>query len=403
MEIRYQEEMIRTIGSLMAADQLGNRHVLAFGHCHATEVMIDHLLDRGVRVNGILDNNRSKQGSAYQGIPIVPPQAVRRLAGEEAIVLIATRYYEPMVAQLRELGFAGDIVKVVDYNTFAEYSVSDDAIRRKTERMLRGTDILKAIREQYRQHHLVVCPHDALGDVYAACSYLPAYSARQEIGETVVAVVGHGCRQVAEMFGMDRVVVLDPVQMDELVQAIIFHHEDNCLIAHHDRPYTDNLIRYLDRHFMSFTDYYKYAVYGLGKDAEPVRPSRIAPFDNRANLARGRSVIIAPYAKSVVQPPRSFWDELVKGYRQQGFQVYTNVVGDEAPLPGTIPLTLPINQMIRAVEYAGHFVGLRSGLCDIVSTADCRKTVIMPDCIYSTTRFKVADFFALPGWEQIII
>jgi hypothetical protein len=61
-----------------------------------------------------------------------------------------------------------------------------------------------------------------------------------------------------------------------------------------------------------------------------------------------------------------------------------------------------LNQLISAAEYAGRFIGLRSGICDILATARCRKTVVFPDCFYSTTPFKVSDFFALPGWEEVL-
>ncbi|MDR1132651.1 MAG: hypothetical protein LBL05_00725 [Synergistaceae bacterium] len=58
--------------------------------------------------------------------------------------------------------------------------------------------------------------------------------------------------------------------------------------------------------------------------------------------------------------------------------------------------------MSAAAEYAGSFVGLRNGLCDVVHAANCRKIVVFPDCFYSTTPHKVADFFALPGWESVV-
>jgi hypothetical protein len=63
---------------------------------------------------------------------------------------------------------------------------------------------------------------------------------------------------------------------------------------------------------------------------------------------------------------------------------------------------VPIAQIKAAAEYAGAFIGIRSGLCDVLYTANCRKTVVFPDCHYSTTPHKVEDFFALPGWETII-
>lgn len=403
MDLHHKAEMKQTINRLISQSQLAGKKVIAFGHCNATEEMIDYLSENRIDVAAILDNNKSKQGLAYHGVRITEPQFITQFSGSNVVVLIATRFFEPMSAQLRDLGYSGEIVRVVDYNSFAEYSLSDHTIKRKTERMLRGAETLRKIREQLPLHHLVVCPNSALGDVYWACAYLPAYCAKEKITHAAVIVIGNGCRQVAEMFGVTDIVMLDPVEMDELVQGILFNHEENCIIAHHDRPYTDNIIRYLDKHLLTFTDYYKFAVYGLSKVAAPVRPFNVSAFEGKHKLAEGKSVIIAPYAKSVVQPSREFWADMVNQCMQQGLKVFTNVFGDEEPLNHTIPITVPINQMISAVEYAGYFIGLRSGLCDIVTTANCRKTVIMPDCIYSTTTIKVADFFALPGWAQIIV
>ena len=48
-------------------------------------------------------------------------------------------------------------------------------------------------------------------------------------------------------------------------------------------------------------------------------------------------------------------------------------------------------------------MGIRSGLCDIIDTAKCEKTVIFPDVYYSVTKTKVSDFFALHGWNTIVL
>lgn len=399
----YKAEMKRVIDALITNHEFDGKMVLSFGHCNSTEEMLNYLSERGITVAAILDNNESKQGGHYNNIKIVSPQFIKKIPNSKVIVLVATRFFEAMSAQLRELGYSGEVIKVVDYNSFAEYSLSEDTIKRKTERMLRGAQTLIKIREQFPQQHLVICPNRALGDVYWACAYLPAYCTKEKLKSTVVIVLGNGCRQVAEMFGIANVMTLEGTEMDELVQTIIFNHEENCIIAHHDRPYTDNIIKYLDKHLLTFIDYYKYAVFCLGKGAMPVKPLKLAEVNNKSQLTENKSVIIAPYAKSVVQAAPEFWNKIVGDYREHGFQVFTNVFGDEAPLAHTIPISLPLNQLIGAVEYAGHFVGLRSGLCDIVSTADCHKTVVMPDCIYSTTSNKIADFFALPNWEQIIL
>ncbi|MDR0765252.1 MAG: hypothetical protein LBE65_06665 [Synergistaceae bacterium] len=401
MERRYKTEMIRVLDERIDARSFDGRMVLLFGHCNATEEMADYLLSRGVTPIAILDNSAAKQGQAYREIPITPPEIVRSYAAENSVVLIATRFFAEMSAQLRRLGYDGEIVRAVEYNSFAEYSLSDDTLRRKTARMTRGAETLKNIRAQYPAQYLIICPNDALGDVYWAMAFLPAYRAKRGIDEVAVVVAGDGCRQVAEIFGAGPIVTLSPTEMDEFTQAVIYTREGNCLFAHHDRPYTDNIIKYIDTHFLSFIDYYRCAVYGLPHEIAPAMPANLQ-LPGGGALQRGRSVILAPRAKSVTQLSAAFWENLAAEWRGKGSKVFTSIHGDETPIHGTAPLTLPLNQMTAAAEYAGTFIGLRNGLCDVVHAANCRKTVVFPDCFYSTTPHKVADFFALPGWKNIV-
>ncbi|MDR2132233.1 MAG: hypothetical protein LBP30_02680 [Clostridiales Family XIII bacterium] len=395
-------EMKRALDARIAARAFDGRTVFLFGHCNATEEMADYLLSRDVAPAAILDNNPSKQGLVCRGLPIKAPETIKGYNAEACVVLIATRFFAEMSAQLRRLGYGGEIVQVVEYNSFAEYSLSRETLARKKARMLRGAKTLEEIRALYPSQHLVVCPNDALGDAYWAMAFLPAYREKHGIADAAVVAVGDACRQVAEMFGAEEVVTLDETRMDELVQALIFTRENNAIIAHHDRPYTDKIIKWLDRRFLSFIDYYRYAVYGLDKDAPPAPPTKLSPFENRESVPQGRSVILSPYAKSVVELPSDFWERIADDCLRRGYAVYTNGIGEEQAVRGSLPLSAPISQMLAAAEHAGTFIGIRSGLCDVLFAANCRRIVVFPDCCYSTTPHKVEDFFALPGWGKIV-
>lgn len=402
MDKILRQEMKKSISLLIRNGSLYKRNIFCFGHCNATEEMIGYLDDNGFNVTAILDNNKTKQGMYFKSVKICDPKIIDKYDHTESIVLIAARAYESMAGQLRKMGYRGDIVKVVDFNSFEEYSLSEEVFRIKKERVKRGLITLDAIRSRYVHEHLVICPYNAIGDVYHALSFLPEYCAKNYISETVVAVTGNACRQVGEMFDTKNLWIIDRTQMDELVQAVIFIREKNCIIAHHDRPYTNDAIKYLDKNYLSFTDFYKYSVYGLGKDAVPAVPTKNRPFDNKFNMKKSKALILSPYAKSMVNIPEEYWSRVIKEYTKNGFQVYTNTTADEMPLEGTEPLNIPLNQMVSAAEYAGHFIGIRSGLCDILNTARCRKTVVFPDCYYSTTNVKVHEFFRMPGWEQVV-
>ena len=41
-------------------------------------------------------------------------------------------------------------------------------------------------------------------------------------------------------------------------------------------------------------------------------------------------------------------------------------------------LEIPLKEVIPFVEYGGFFMGARSGLCDLLGFAQCRKKVIYP-------------------------
>ena len=402
MKQQHKDEMKRVLDASIAGGALRGRAVILFGHCNATMEMAGFLLGRGIPPVAILDNNPSKHGISQGGIPVVAPQEIRKYNASDSIVLIAARFYAEMAAQLGRLGYDGEVLRVVEYDSFSEYSLSDETFGRRVERMRRGANTLEQIRGKYPSQHMVVCPNNALGDVYWAMAFLPAYLGKRGIYETALITVGDGCRQVAEMFGEGDIVSVAQAEMDELVQAIVFAREENCIIAHHDRPYTDSIIKLLDRRFLSFIDYYRCAVYGLGRDAAPTEPSNFAAFENKGRIAKGSSVILSPYAKSVVGIPAGYWEGVAAGYARRGYEVYTCAADGELPIGGTEPLSLPISQIKAAAEYAGAFVGIRNGLCDVLFTADCKKTVVFPDSYYSTTPHKVEDFFALPGWEKIV-
>jgi hypothetical protein len=193
--------------------------------------------------------------------------------------------------------------------------------------------------------------------------------------------------------------------MDELVQAIIFMRDTDFFIAHHDRPYTNHLAGVLTKKHINFHDLYRSGVFALSAHEHYTLsiPTSNKIYQNNGEIIPDRTVIIAPYAKSVSNIPLSFWEETVRRKIREGFRVLTNTVGGEEPIAGTEAITIPITKMISATEQAGFFIGVRSGLCDVLITAKCNKTVIFPNSFYSFTDMKVSEFFALDGWETIVI
>lgn len=403
MEQHYYEEMVQNCKEIEQSGALRNKRIFLFGHCNATEELVDLLMEKGYSIAAILDNNTSKQGREYRCIPIVPPEEILREESDRMLVCIVTRFYEAMHNQLRRLGFTGEIRKLVDYNTYAEYSLSEDTIRRKYKRVEHGIVLVQEMEKKYPGYFRVFCPFAALGDVYFCMSYLPYFLEIRGKHNYLVCVPGGACAKVVQLFDDCPVIAMEQKELDAAIQAEIYIRDENAFIAHQDRPYVVNLPRALYYKKIPLEKIYCCGVFGLSQDTKPVPPKRWKPYGDLQLIQPDQAVIFSPYAKSVTALPDTLWDEIVSDYQERGYQLFTNVAGEEQPLEGTIPISPMINETKSVVERAGTFIGIRSGICDIIRTANCRKIALYPDYNYCDTKWKAIDIYAIEGWENIVV
>ena len=401
MDKQRYGEMIENIES--RKDALQEKAVFLFGHCEATLVLVDLLFKLNIQPVAILDNSEAKHGQDYRGIPVVPPKSVLEQDKDNSIVLIVTRFYESMNAQLRKLGFRGEVVKLVDYNTYAEYSLSEETMARKGERVQRGFEIVEGLKKKYDKEFIVFCPFNALGDVYFAMSYLSAFLKRRGVKDYIICVSGRGCATVAGLFGAENIEVMEQDEIDAAIQSVIYAQDENCFIAHQDRPYVVNLHKILRVKKISLEKVYCCGIFGLPLDTEPVKPSCWKKWDGLEDIVEGKTLILSPYAKSVTALPGEIWNDIVTDYTKRGYRIFTNVSGGEKPLPGTKDLRAELCEMKSILERAGIFIGIRSGLCDVIRTADCRKIALYPDYNYCDTIWKSIDIYAIEEFENIVV
>ncbi len=129
----------------------------------------------------------------------------------------------------------------------------------------------------------------------------------------------------------------------------------------------------------NFMDTYQWYVFNLHEKAAlrlPCFPEIPSEIWEERGVAGGRTVIISPEANSVTGLRVSFWNELTLELRKRGYCVFVcnkNTKGYQADR-----LFFTYEQGKSLLEYAGYFIGIRSGLCDIISTARCRKVILYP-------------------------
>lgn len=417
MDKQHYEEMVSSLLELEQDDCIQGKRIYLFGHCNATEELADLLIAKNYYPVAILDNNANKHGKKYRGIRIVKPQDILKDDQEQTIVCIVARAYAAMSDQLKRLGYKGPVRKLVDYNSYADYSLSEETIARMGVRVERGKKILDSVIEKYPDYFKILCPFQALGDIYIMMSYLPYFLKEQGKKKCVICVIGSACGQVVNLYfdnGNGRIdttagtfeyvlEIFSQKDMDELTQAAIYTQDEESYIAHQDRPYVNNLFKALYIKKIPLEQIYCCGVFGLPKKTKPVVPTNFHEYGDIQSIPKGNAVILAPYAKSVTALPAEIWKDVVSYYNNLGKICYTNVVGDEQPLEGTIAISPKIGEMKSVVERAGCFVGIRSGMCDVIRTADASMTALFPDYNYCDTQWKSIDMYYMDGWTNIVV
>ncbi len=404
MDKQHYDEMLENLKSFISQGLCEADPVYLFGHCEATLTVADELIKLGIVPDAILDNSDNKQGIEYRDIKVCRPAEVVGSGNENSVVLIATRFYESMRAQLLELGYKGRILKVVDYNTYSEYSLSEDTISRKMNRVQKGREALDELRRKYPDTFIIFCPFAALGDIYFCMSYLPHFMEKRNIEKALVCVVGKGCLKTAGLFEIPGVVVSSFGQkiLDEMVQASLYYRDENTFIAHQDRPYVVRLHQALQIKCIPLEKIYCCGIFGLSPETAPIEATKWNEYPGLSEIEKGKTVVVSPYAKSVTALPDELWNKIVDHFKCKGYVVLTNVSGDEEPLTGTKGISPDINEMRSIVEAAGTFIGIRSGMCDVLRSADCRKIALFPDYNYGDTKWKSIDMYRLEGFENIV-
>lgn len=401
MDKQRYDEMVSNID--LCKDSLKDRKAFLFGHCEATLTLADLLFENNITPVAILDNNEAKYGKNYKGIPIVSPNAILDSEQNKSTVLIVSRFYESMNTQLRKLGFIGAVVKLVDYNTYAEYSFSVETIVKKWKRVNHGQEIIEDLKKKYENAYIIFCPFNALGDIYFTMSYLPAFLKKRKENNFVVIVPEKGCAAVAGLFGVENIEVMEQNELDAAIQAVIYTQNNRCFISHQDRPYVVDLHKILKFRKIPLEKIYCCGVFGLSPDTIPIKPMYWNEWTGNNKIEPTKTVILSPYAKSVPTLPYEIWTDIVLDYWAQGYHIFTNICNDEKPLPGTEGINAKLCEMKSLLEKAGTFIGIRSGLCDVIRTVACKKIALYPDYNYSDTKWKAIDMYAIDGFENIVV
>lgn len=273
----------------------------------------------------------------------------------------------------------------------------------------RGFEVYRDLLNQYgNDTHIYIEHYPGTGDIYITCALLEAYRSKQQIiGDYVLTVIGQGGKKIAKLLGIQDIVLLSQNDSDCLIFFLKFigpKHLPNieilhyCAVAMHTCV-SDMLAGYQGLDFMSM---YLSTVFpgvtwadavGFG---EPEDMSTVEEYFDCKGLIPGETVILFPFANTIQDLPWHLWERLARHLRENGFTVCTNIEPGREPVPGTCDVFVPYQYLRAFAERAGYVVGIRSGIFDIISNANCRKFVLYPTPnIYKFGVGTIFEYFSL--------
>jgi hypothetical protein len=227
-----------------------------------------------------------------------------------------------------------------------------------------------------------VCPSE-LGDIYLICALGPEFI--RNYGGRFSVIVKEEHLAVPHLFGQS---IHQAITLNELDLQAIHHFSQfapGIPILCHPRYHSKETAELL-RGSRDITPLSLYrAILRLSPVASLAKPIISPPLRLSAErrfaefgLSQGKTVILAP--EGIVMPlPSFFWLQLASDLVASGYTVATLISsGWSQALPGTVAVSFPLSEVIPAAELAGWVIAARTGLCEVLSSARCRLSIIYP-------------------------
>lgn len=370
--------------------KLHNKKIYAMGSQNNIQY-VQELLDQwDLHIEAILDNNEKKCGDMKGEFDTWLPETKLRPYDEEAVILIySPGYWVAMRQQLEDMGYREGRQVFVINPKIKNQSVTLQVIQ-GMKQILEGEKIYRRLRKHCGDNFEIIVLRGATGDVYLNGIFLADYLERNRIRDYIITGDSKGLRKIMQFFPVrqERVIPLNQEETTSLLRFGIFKgyeetHIKNVFLWRRSLKFNRCRIRLSDR--FNFMDTYRYLIYHTSEDFCGITPRFESSVDIRQllkekGLPEGKTVVISPIAYSVENMPLWFWKKLDEELKKRGYTTCANLSPgrEEGMYDFFTPVFVPFDASVELLERCGYFIALRSGFCDIVSSARCKKIVLYP-------------------------
>lgn len=409
MKLMRRDPLYLELHKIIEDVRFMGRMVLAMGTTHNVAMMRDYLKCYGLEFAAVLDNDLTQVGKSRAGLPVYQMEAVLQPLRENALVLVmASGRNKSVKEQLETWGYRENVHFFLLHDLPSGEADSKERFSSQFVKAKQGFSIYQQLKTNYGESVHIFLMRGATGDVFLNGLYLGPYCKKLGINNYVVAGDAKGLKRLAPLFGWNQVMVLSHGEAEALQFCYTFWQKPDItdlFMWENTLPLNKCRLRMQER--FTFLDTYQHFIYrNVVTPKEWQRPGFL-PLDGALRdkyrawgLQEGRTVIVSPNAYSVKKLPEWFWEKVAVELQAKGYKVFVNLnpAAELNPFRSMEPVFFPYDECEAILRYAGYFLALRSGLCDIVAQVPCRKIILYPSEIrqpdYSVHRSSL-DFASL--------
>jgi hypothetical protein len=392
----YLNEVCSEIKALRDKGAFVGKRIAIVGSWNNAAEISKVLTYLGLAVNIIADNNPRKQGVSRRGII---SQSVESLLDEENVCVLVLNnfYWKRIQRQLVGLGFIKDKDFYVlfggeklKFESGGYGNILTLPQQKWDEYLVRAADGFAAyekILSKYPTIPIWLMHQPSIGDLYIFSLFLPVEMGVDCISdcECVLIVTKNSTRKLAEAIGYRHIEMITFEEANRNWLMLLRLMGDRIKLRNAVYHGLNNIFQTLVHcTSVSFLDSFTKYVFHFKTDVSPVFPvfpkrtEHVLSQFREFGLKVGKTVVVSPYAghfEATISLKQ--WEYLVGALSKKGYTVCSNCgSAEEPPLPDTVAPFIELQDCVEFVETAGYFIGVRSGFCDLICKANCKKIVI---------------------------
>ncbi len=366
--------------------------VFLFGKTKTGLRIADFLKKHNIGVFGILDN-RTCSGEKYYGYNVFFPYVLSHDDNKDVRVLVSLYSFEKACDQLCDYGLSYDNnIFIVSRKKEKPIIDNEHLIKDAIDSVELAGRIMSELRSHNSEACLNICSYRSSGDVYLICRYLQQDRLIHGT-KHILVVASKTLSRVASLLGIaTEIRTFEEISCVSKWLGFLNDNDSRVVDVNIFSKIGKNLHGVGKLSYNVFLNRMIFPNLSMQYDLQMFQKKDYA-LQEKYILDKYRTIILAPYAVTVPKASDEIWKYIVDTLSVNGYILYTNVVGDQKPLEGTEGITIPYESIIWCLEKCRAFIGTRSGLCDIISTADCKLVILYMEKLLNNT--SLFDLYSL--------